>query len=119
MMSLEQAPTHSLVWVFFLIQYLTISRTLCRKTAKPEGREYEEGMIIILKYAKNGAKKGAVSTEVESRTKKKKKEKNIQLQQRQLPLDTQQNFLTVRTENLSDGLPEKDWQALRVIQTSI
>lgn len=55
---------------FFLIQYLTVSRTLHRKPAKSEGREYEGGMRITFKYAK----KGAVSTEVEARTLKKKKD---------------------------------------------
>lgn len=59
---------------FFLIQYLTVSRTLRGKAAKSEGREYEGGMRITFKYAR----KGAVSTEVESRTgKKKKKGKKI------------------------------------------
>lgn len=49
---------------FFLIQYLTISRTVCEKTAKSERREYEEGMRFTFKYAK----KGAASTEVKDKT---------------------------------------------------
>lgn len=38
----------------------------------------------------------------------KKKGKKIKLQQTQLLLDTQQNFITVRTVNLNDGLFEKE-----------
>lgn len=48
---------------FFLIKYLTISRSLHGKAAKSEGREYEGDMRITFKYAK----KGSVSTEEESR----------------------------------------------------
>lgn len=39
----------------------------------------------------------------------KKKGKKIKLQQTQLLLDTQQNFITVRTVNLNDGLFEKEY----------
>jgi len=59
---------------FFLIQYFTVLRSLCRKIVKSEGRQYEGGMRITFKYAK----KGAVSTEMRARTEKNR----IQLQQR-------------------------------------
>lgn len=77
-----------------MTQYLTVLRTLCGKTAKSEGREDEGGVKITFKYAK----KGAVSIEVEARIEK--KNKNTKLQQRQLPFDTRQNFMKVRTMSL-------------------
>lgn len=67
-----RVSSYSPTALFFLIQYLTVSRILHGKAAKSEGREYEGGMRITFRYAK----KGSVSTEVESRTGEKERKKD-------------------------------------------